>query len=63
MFRREKKMKIAFLLMITLFHQNFGFNTKITILEKKEIFVSEDDEPNYEKENNKDRVCTYIELT
>lgn len=48
------KMKLAFLLMIsTLFHH--GFNTKITMLEKKEIFVSEDDEPNYETENNKAR--------
>ena len=53
------KMKLAFLLMIsTLFHH--GFNTKITMLEKKEIFVSEDDEPNYETENNKVRVCTHL---
>ena len=52
-------MKIAYLLMISTLFQH-GFNTKITILEKKEIFVSEDDEPNYEKENNKVRVCTYV---
>ena len=52
---------IVFLLMITLFHQNFGFKTKITKLEKKEIFIYEFDqqkniedkdgdipEPNYE---------------
>ena len=53
-------MKIAYLLMIsTLFH--YGLNTKITILEKREIFVSEDDEPKYEIENNKVQVCcTYL---
>ena len=61
---------IVFILMITLFHQNFGFKTKITILEKKEIFISEFDqqtiedkdgdmpETNY-KIGNKGWVCTY----
>ena len=61
---------IVFLLMITRFHQNFGFKTKITILQKNEIFVSEFDqqtiedkdgdmpETNY-KIGNKGWVCTY----
>ena len=35
---------IVFLLMTILLHQNFGFITKITMLGKKEIFVSEFDE-------------------
>ena len=60
---------IVFFLIITLFHQNFGFKTKITILQKNEIFVSEFDqqtiedkdgdmpETNYEIEN-KGWVCT-----
>jgi len=39
---------IVFILMITLFHQNFGFKTKITILQKNEIFVSEFDQQTIE---------------
>ena len=62
---------IEFILLITLFHQNFGFKTKITILEKKEIIVSEFDqqtiedkdgdmpETNYEIES-KGWVCTIM---
>ena len=45
---------IVFILMITLFHQNFGFKTKITILEKKEIFFSEFDQQNIEDKANGD---------
>ena len=53
---------IVFLLMTILLHQNFGFITKITMLE--EIFVAKFDgigdipEPNYEIEN-KGLVCAF----
>ena len=62
-----------FLLTITLFHQNFGFKTKITIQEKKEIFISEFDQqtiedndgdipgPKYEIEND-GWVCKYFQI-